>query len=97
MKAIFISCNQALYDEVQQTMEQLGVRGYTAWEELMGSGTTTGEPHLGSTTWPTMNSSILSIVEDDKYQPFMAALKTIDDANPHLGLRAFWWEVGGTR
>ena len=50
MKAIFISCNQALYDEVQQKMASLGVRGYTSWEELMGAGMATGEPHLGSTT-----------------------------------------------
>ena len=96
MKAIFISCNQALYVEVQQVMEKFGARGYTAWEELMGCGTATGEPHLGSTTWPTMNSSLLSIVEDSQYEPFMAELKSLDEANPQLGLRAFWWEVGGT-
>jgi hypothetical protein len=96
MKAIFISCNQALYIEVMQIMERQGVRGYTAWEELMGCGTATGEPHLGSTTWPTMNSSLLSIVEDSQYEPFMAELKSLDEANPQLGLRAFWWEVGGT-
>ena len=96
MKAIFISCNQALYIEVMQIMERQGVRGYTAWEELMGCGTATGEPHLASTTWPTMNSSLLSIVEDSQYEPFMAELKSLDEANPQLGLRAFWWEVGGT-
>ena len=96
MKAIFISCNQALYVEVMQIMERQGVRGYTAWEELMGCGTATGEPHLGSTTWPTMNSSLLSIVEDSQCEPFMAELKKLDEANPQLGLRAFWWEVGGT-
>ena len=96
MKAIFIPCNQALYIEVMQILERQGVRGYTAWEELMGCGTATGEPHLGSTTWPTMNSSLLSIVEDSQYEPFMAELKSLDEANPQLGLRAFWWEVGGT-
>ena len=31
MKAVFIACDQALYDEVQQTMASLGVRGYTSW------------------------------------------------------------------
>ncbi len=77
-------------------MESLGVRGYTAVEELTGCGTTTGEPHLGDTTWPTMNSALLAIVEDEKCAPFMAALKELDNANPQLGLRAFWWEVGGT-
>ena len=50
MKAVFISCNQALYDEVQQVLEKLAVRGYTALEEIAGCGTTKGEPHLGTTT-----------------------------------------------
>ena len=36
MKALFIACDQALYDEVQQKMTELGVRGYTSWEEVQG-------------------------------------------------------------
>ena len=96
MKAIFISCNQALYVEVQQTMAKLGVHGYTAWEELMGAVAVDGEPHLGTTTWPILNSAILSIVEDDKADTLLAALKQLDQENPQLGLRAFWWVVGGT-
>ena len=96
MKAIFVSCNQALYEELQQEMKQLGVRGYTAWEELIGCGTATGEPHLGDAVWPTMNSALLTIVEDEQCKPFMAALRELDERNPQLGLRAFWWEVGGT-
>ncbi|MBR7183005.1 MAG: hypothetical protein IKD41_03320 [Alistipes sp.] len=96
MKAIFISCNQALNDEVQQVMEKFSVRGYTAWEELMGCGTATGEPHLGTTTWPTLNSALLTFVEDNQCKPFMDALKELDKNYPKLGLRAFWWEVGGT-
>ena len=96
MKAIFISCNQALYDEVQQQLEKFGARGYTAWEELMGCGTATGEPHHGSTTWPTLNSAILSFVEDEQCDPLLSALKQLDEANPQLGLRAFWWVEGDT-
>ncbi len=96
MKAIFIACNQALYEEVQQRLSALGVRGYTAWEELIGCGTATGEPHLGDAVWPTMNSSLISVVEDSQLDAAMEALRQIDNANPQLGLRAFWWEVGGT-
>ena len=96
MKAIFISCNQALYEEVQQTMAQQGARGYTALEEVLGCGTATGEPHLGDAVWPTLNSSLLTIVEDEKCAPLMAALRSLDEQNPKLGLRAFWWEVGGS-
>lgn len=96
MKAIFIACNQALYNEVQQEMAALGVRGYTSWEEVTGCGMVTGEPHLGDAVWPTLNSAIISITEDDKADALLAALRKLDEDNSKLGLRAFWWSIGGT-
>lgn len=96
MKAIFIACNQALYNEVQQEMAALGVRGYTSWEEVTGCGMATGEPHLGDAVWPTLNSAIISITEDDKADALLAALRKLDEDNSKLGLRAFWWSIGGT-
>ena len=96
MKALFIACDQALYDEVQQKMAELGVRGYTSWEEVQGCGTETGEPHLGDNVWPILNSAILSITDDERCSKLLEALRVLDAANPKLGVRAFWWEVGGT-
>ena len=96
MKGIFIACDQALYDEVQQKMAELGVRGYTSWEEVQGCGTETGEPHLGDNVWPILNSAILSITDDEHCWKLLDALRALDTANPQLGVRAFWWEVGGT-
>ncbi|MBO5875470.1 MAG: hypothetical protein J6Q20_02975 [Alistipes sp.] len=96
MKAIFLACNQALYEEVRQKMNELGVRGYTSWEEVTGCGMTTGEPHLGDAVWPTLNSAIIAITEDDKADALLAAVRQIDEDNSKLGLRAFWWHVGGT-
>ena len=40
-----MACNQSMYDEVIQIMDNMGVRGFTGWEELIGRGTTDGEPH----------------------------------------------------
>ena len=96
MKAIFLSCNQALFEEVRQIMEKLGVRGYTALEELIGCGTATGEPHLGDAVWPILNSALISITDDERCEKLLEALRALDAANPKLGVRAFWWEVGGT-
>ena len=59
-------------------------------------GMATGEPHLGDAVWPTLNSAIISITEDDKADALLAAVRKIDEENPKLGLRAFWWSVGGT-
>lgn len=95
MKAVFISGNQAQYDEVIAEMQKMGLRGFTSWDELPGCGTE-GEPHLGTAAWPTMNSAILTFVPDEKKDELMALVKRIDDESPVLGLRAFWWEVGGT-
>ena len=93
MKAIFISCNQALYVEVMQIMERQGVRGYTAWEELMGCGSRDGEPHLGSHAWPTMNSALIAVMEDAQAAEYMQRLKQLDADNDQQGLRAFAWPV----
>ena len=96
MKALFIACDQALYDEVKDAMKSLGVRGYTSWEEVQGCGSETGEPHLGDYVWPILNSAILSITDDERCWKLLDALRALDAANPQLGVRAFWWEVGGT-
>lgn len=93
MKAIFVACNQSIYDEVLDIMNRMQMRGYTGWEELMGCGSRNGEPHLGNHAWPTMNSALLTVVEDDKVEAFLASLKKLDEANEMQGLRAFVWDV----
>ena len=74
-------------------MDRMQMRGYTGWEELMGCGSKDGEPHLGNHAWPTMNSALLTVVEDDKVEAFLASLKKLDEENAKQGLRAFVWDV----
>ncbi len=93
MKAIFLSCNQSMFDAVMDIMDELQISGFTGWEELIGRGSNTGEPHLGNHAWPTMNSALISVMEDDKAAEFLAALKKLDEDNHKQGLRAFAWEV----
>jgi hypothetical protein len=63
------------------------------FEQVMGAGTKTGDPHLGSHAWPTMNSSILTIVPDERVDTLMERLHELDVNNEMLGLRAFVWNV----
>lgn len=93
MKAVFMSCNQSLYDEVLKIMDEMGLRGFTGWEELMGRGTNDGEPHLGDHAWPAMNSALISVMEDTKAADFLARLRKLDEENSEQGLRAFAWDV----
>lgn len=59
----------------------------------MGQGTNGGEPHFGSHAWPSMNSAIITMVDDDQVDEVLNELKAIDDYRPQLGLRAFVWNV----
>lgn len=93
MKAIFVACNQSIYDEVLDIMNRMQMRGYTGWEELMGCGSRNGEPRLGNHAWPTMNSALLTVTDDGKVDEFLKSLKELDEANEMQGLRAFVWDV----
>ena len=89
MKALFVVYNQAYNQEIVNTLEELGQRGYTVWEEIGGRGTLDGEPHLGNHAWPTQNHALVSMMEDSLAGKVMEALRSLDAANPKLGLRAY--------
>lgn len=93
MKAIFISYNQALTERVMAVLDNNGARGFTKWALTEGRGTYDGEPHYGSHAWPSMNASILTIVDDDKVKPIMDALREVDAVTKMQGSRAFVWNI----
>lgn len=93
MKAILITYNQAYYDDIVKALNDNGVKGYTEWNEIKGHGSETGEPHLGSHAWPTLNNAIISVVEDDRVEGILDRLQKLDIKAPELGLRAFVWSI----
>ncbi len=93
MKAIFVSYNQALTERVEYLLDRHNLRGYTKWENVFGRGTYKGEPHFGSHTWPSINSAILTMVPDEKVEPFLESLRNLDSKTEEQGLRAFVWNI----
>jgi hypothetical protein len=93
MKAILITYNQAYYDEIAAILNQNGVKGYTEWNEIKGHGSVTGEPHLGTHAWPTLNNAIISVMDDDRVDGVLRELQSRDKKAPELGLRAFVWSI----
>jgi len=93
MKTVFITYDKAHHDNVIEALDASNARGYTLLEDAGGRGSKTGEPHLGSHAWPSMNSAIFTIVEDTQVQPLLDRLRQLDIDNPLLGLRAFVWNV----
>ncbi|MDR1198225.1 MAG: hypothetical protein LBK94_04330 [Prevotellaceae bacterium] len=93
MKAIFISYNQALTERISNILDDNDVRGFTRWALTEGRGSVNGEPHYGTHAWPSMNSSILAIVEDEKVGKILNDLRSLDEVTQMQGSRAFVWNI----
>ena len=93
MKSIMIIFDQAHYDSIVATLDRLECNGFTYLEHVMGQGTNGGEPRFGSHAWPSMNSAIITVVEDVQVDEVLNELKALDLDRPQLGLRAFVWDI----
>ena len=93
MKSIFISFDQAYYEQVMAILSINHVRGYSGWESVIGRGSLTGEPHFGTHAWPALNTAILTVVDDIKVKPVLDDLRALDATSDRMGIRAFVWNI----
>jgi nitrogen regulatory protein PII len=93
MKAVLIVFNQAYTERIEFMLDRLGIRGYTWWNDVKGRGTETGEPRMGTHTWPEMNSAALAVIPDEKVESLLEGVRKLDMINKEVGVRAFVWEI----
>jgi nitrogen regulatory protein PII len=93
MKAIMIIYNQTHSERVEYLLDKLEIRGYTQWENVKGSGSRSGVPHFGTHVWPEINKSILTLVDDEKVDKVIEAVRKVDAINEEVGIRAFVWDI----
>ncbi|MDR3350453.1 MAG: hypothetical protein LBN98_02240 [Prevotellaceae bacterium] len=93
MKAILITYGQSLGRPVEDTLDQLGIRGFTRWTETFGRGSEKGEPHYGTHAWPSKNGTVLAVVQDSDVATLMDALRHLNEQAEQQGLSAFVWHV----
>lgn len=93
MKAVMISHNQSITEEVEEILQSLDIRGFTRWLGVQGQGTQEGDPHLGTHVWPSLNSAVLTIVEDEKVEPILGRVREVNEEAGEEGIRAFVWNI----
>jgi hypothetical protein len=93
MKAVFIIYNQASSEQLDYLFDRLSIRGYTSWEKVDGRGSVDGLPHMGTHTWPEMNSATITVIDDDKVDELLRYVKKLDEHNKEAGIRAFVWNI----
>jgi len=93
MKAIMIIYNQAHTEKIEYMLDKMGIKGYSLWENVQGRGSSSGVPHLGNHTWPEINKSVMTVVEDELVDNILDKVKKIDAINDEVGIRAFVWDI----
>ena len=93
MKAVLVVFNQAQTERVEYMLDRHEIRGYTWWNDVQGRGTETGDPRMGTHTWPEMNSAALVVIPDKKVEPLLESVKKLDKENEEVGVRAFVWDI----
>ena len=93
MKAVFIVYNQAHTEKVEYMLDKLNIRGFTEWSNMSGRGSVNGDPHMGTHTWPEVNSATLTIVDDEKVDILLQSIKSLDEVNEDVGIRSFVWDI----
>jgi nitrogen regulatory protein PII len=93
MKSVFIVYNQAFTERVEYMLDKLEIKGFTQWGEVFGRGTVNGDPHMGTHTWPEMNSALLAVVDDQKVDTLLEKVQKLNQVNEEVGIRAFVWNI----
>lgn len=93
MKAVLIVFNQAHTERVEYMFDRLEIRGHTWLNGVRGRGTETGDPRMGTHTWPEMNSAALVVIPDEKVESLLKSVKKLDEINKEIGVRAFAWDI----
>lgn len=96
MKSVFITYNQAFTERVEYMLDRLEIRGFTQWTDVLGRGSVSGDPHMGTHTWPEINNATMTIVEDEKVSELLEKIKKLNEVNEEVGIRAFVWNIETT-
>ena len=88
MKMVIIVCPGSRREDVHNVLHQLGVQGFSEMEGVKGEGKT--GKHFGTHTWPMESVMLLAVVENDKAQALIQAMKECSTRLfPEEGMRAF--------
>jgi nitrogen regulatory protein PII len=93
MKAVMIIFNQASSERVEFMFDRLKINGFTWWSEVKGRGSETGDPRMGTHTWPELNCAAMTVIEDDKVDKLLESIRKLDEINKEVGVRAFVWNI----
>ncbi len=88
IKMVMIAYNEAIDDEVMETLENCGVKNYTKIKGVFGKGETSGT-HLGDDIWPGRNNILYVACQDNEARQLVLCVKELRKKLGKEGVKAF--------
>lgn len=88
MKLVMIVYNEALDNEVMETLEKCALKNWTKIPETFGRGSSSGT-HLSSDVWPGRNNVLYSACEEKEAKCLIACIRELRTTLGSEGIKAF--------
>lgn len=85
LRVYWLAYNTALETDVLELLETLGVKAYTRWDDVKGSGNS--GPHLSDEVWPAVNALYLFVASAVLEPKLAAEVKRLRARYPHEGIK----------
>jgi len=92
MKMIMLIYNEAIDDEVMETLENCSLKNYTKIKGAFGKGVTSGT-HLGDDVWPGRNNILYVACQEVEARQFLSCVKELRKKLGKEGVKAFSWNL----
>ena len=92
MQMVMISYNEAIEDEVMETLESCALKNYTKIVGTFGKGITSGT-HLGNDIWPGRNNLLLIASDEQKAKQLLSCIRELRKKLGKEGVKAFVWDL----
>lgn len=89
MKAIWITYDIVLDDDIVAMMDEFNIAGFTRWPRLSGRGPNSGA-RLDSHVWPGANAAVMTVQDDETIAKLMTRLQALrNEVGDKTGVWAF--------
>ncbi|MCX6355297.1 MAG: hypothetical protein NTZ78_10400 [Candidatus Aureabacteria bacterium] len=92
MKMVMLCYNEAIDDEVMETLQGCELQNYTKVVAVFGKGTTSGT-HLGNDIWPGRNNILYIACEDATAKKLLCSVGDLRKQLGMEGIKAFAWKI----
>ncbi|MCD6169054.1 MAG: hypothetical protein J7J76_00650 [Candidatus Latescibacteria bacterium] len=88
MKMVWIAYNQAIGDEVNESLKRCGVTNYTKIPVAHGVGEHSG-PHMNSHIWPGVNSLLMIACTEETKERLLEEVRKLRRSFEREGIKSF--------